>query len=231
MVSPTLLNVAIVTGLRPTESTFRFDMKPKANIELTFKTMTYSNFILRHDDRTTTNGFNEEHVAFFLLWLSAFFLCSKSLQVSQKFLIVALLLHEGSDGCLSKILLGEFYLFFSQVVDTLRKPPIQDRIPLFAGPFWFLQLWLNAIFESKLSTKPSQNVSRIIEAFRISHLTSKKDKINVETSFEEFYTYFSEISSNTPKLSPFISRLQGTEWKIQPFPCSSFGAQNKCIAI
>ncbi|XP_057446100.1 uncharacterized protein LOC130738185 isoform X1 [Lotus japonicus] len=231
MITPTLLDVAAIAGLRPTGSSFTFDRPVKKEIKLDYNHLTYKSFILRNHDKTSANVSDSEHVAFLLFWLSAFFLCSKSLQVPQKFVLLAQLLHEGTDVCLGKVLLGELYLSLSQAITSLQKPSGAEKNILFAGPLWFLQLWLNAIFETKLSTPSPQNVSTSIAAFRLNCLTPSKDKVDPETTFREFFTAFMEMTSFTPDLAPFAAPTTGPKWLVRPFPCESPGEQLESISI
>jgi hypothetical protein len=69
---------------------------------------------------------------------------------------------------------------------------------LLAGPFWLLQLWLNATFEPSLSTFGVINeehpdvVNRNIEGTRFLKLTPNGDRENIKTCFTNYMMIFSK---------------------------------------
>ena len=80
MITPTLLDIAAITGLKPTGEVFDYEVV--APISLRFDVgdshkPTYNNFI---DHHATSPGpmTTEEHVAFLTLSLSRFVFCSRS---------------------------------------------------------------------------------------------------------------------------------------------------------
>ena len=91
-----------------------------------------------------------EHIAFLTLWLSRYVFCSRSLQVASSLIPLARDLHENRRVCLSELLLVDLYESLRSVVLSLKSHTSKNI--LLAGPFWLLQLWLNAMFEPSLST-------------------------------------------------------------------------------
>ena len=85
MITPTLLDIAAITGLKPTARVFNHrDANP---ISLKFDIgdsgkPTYNNFIDYHAKTLglVTPG---EHVVFLALWLSCFVFCSMSMQIAK----------------------------------------------------------------------------------------------------------------------------------------------------
>jgi hypothetical protein len=94
MITPTLLDVAAITGLRPDGETF-YPTKASKNIELVYKENTFSKYIAENMGKEGEEVSDVEHVAFLTLWLSHFVFCLKSLQVAKMFIPMALQIHEG----------------------------------------------------------------------------------------------------------------------------------------
>jgi hypothetical protein len=78
MMTPTLFDVAAITGLRPTRPTF--DPKYVSQyFSFDYKTLTFSGFIEDHHDTKSAEVSDEEHIAFLTYWLSHFVFCTGSL--------------------------------------------------------------------------------------------------------------------------------------------------------
>src|SRR3954471_22812028 len=101
-------------------------------------TFTYTAFIQKYHDENNEVVSDEEHIAFLVLWLSRCVFCSRSIQVAKRYLCMANQLHAGTQLNLSQLILGEA----TDLVKNYKTGSL-----LFAGPFWLLQLWLNATFE------------------------------------------------------------------------------------
>jgi len=120
MLTPTLFDLAAITGLKPSGVTFRPDIKlKKVEIRPKMDVMTYNTWLSRNNKETGEVS-NEEHIAFLMYWLSTYVFCSKSLQIPRATLTLAQLINEGERVCLSKILLGSLYKNLSETVDSLR---------------------------------------------------------------------------------------------------------------
>ncbi|MCI46492.1 hypothetical protein A2U01_0067732, partial [Trifolium medium] len=81
MMTPTLLDVVAITGLKPTGGPYDPTNASK-NISLTFTKEAYSKYVAEQQGQDGEEVTNVEHVAFLTLWLSHFVFCSKSLQVA-----------------------------------------------------------------------------------------------------------------------------------------------------
>jgi hypothetical protein len=142
--------------LRPTGEVF--DCEAVAPVSLRFdvgdsRKPTYNNFI---DHHATSAGpvTEEEHVAFLTLWLSRFVFCLRSMQVAKHFALLATQLHQERDIALGQLILAYLYESLSEVVFQIRLfDPENSRKKnvLVHGPFWFLQLWLNATFSKDIA--------------------------------------------------------------------------------
>src|SRR3954469_13311210 len=81
IVTPTLFDVAAITGLRPTGETFDPNEMDDDTIGFNNSTVTYTAFIQRHHVTATEEVSDNEHIAFLALWLSRCAFCSRSIQV------------------------------------------------------------------------------------------------------------------------------------------------------
>jgi len=134
MLTPTLLDVAGLTGLKPTGQTFDPDSH-YSEISFDFSRLAYGNFI--KDQLVTTNAdvSNKEHITFLTYWLSMYIFCSRSIQVPKKFKTLAIQLHEGRDIFLSKLILGSLYENLNQAVTSIKEYQSGSSL-IIPGPIW-----------------------------------------------------------------------------------------------
>ncbi|WJX28405.1 hypothetical protein P8452_17131 [Trifolium repens] len=120
MMTPTLFDVAAITGLRPTGPTF----DPKyttVNHQFDFKVLSFSGFLKTFHDLSSDDVSHEEHIAFLTYWLSHFVLCTSSLQVVKRLVPLAIMLHQGLDVALGRLILASLYDSLGQASDMLKK--------------------------------------------------------------------------------------------------------------
>jgi len=108
MLTPTLLDVAAITGLKHIGETFDPD-NFSSNLHFEFTRALFGLYIKDHHETETDDVTNEEHIAFLTFWLSLYVFCTKSIQVAKGFRNLAIQLHKGSLICLSKLILGCLY--------------------------------------------------------------------------------------------------------------------------
>ncbi|WJX34088.1 hypothetical protein P8452_22236 [Trifolium repens] len=108
MLTPTLLDIAVITGLRPIGDHFD-PTKTGDKIEVNFKEATFSKYIAEKMGKAGEEVSHEEHVAFLTLWLSHFVFCSKSLQVARMYIPIAQQINEGRLFSLGRLLLACLY--------------------------------------------------------------------------------------------------------------------------
>jgi len=135
MFTPTLLDVADITGLKPTNDIFDPDIC-ESDITFNFKRVAFGNYITDHENTKTEDVSYKEHIAFLTLWLSMYVFCTRSIQVAKPYRTLAYHLHEGKQICLSKILLGCLYESLNQGVTDIREQVDRLMIP---GPIWLFQ--------------------------------------------------------------------------------------------
>ncbi|MCI24512.1 hypothetical protein A2U01_0045696, partial [Trifolium medium] len=108
MMTPTLLDVAAITGLRPTGGVYDLANANK-NIAFVINKEAYSKYVAEEQGREGEEVTDVEHVAFLTLWLSHFVFCSKSLQVAKRFIPMAVQIHEGCQFGLGRLILACLY--------------------------------------------------------------------------------------------------------------------------
>lgn len=146
MVTPTLFDLAVIIGLKPTGHTYDPEIESEDTIVFSTSKAAYSTHIAHYHNKDTDTVSDVKHIAFLAPWLSHSVFFSKSLQVAKKYLTLANQLHVGHNICLSEMVLESLYESLSDGVTQLKNLGEKGNI-LLSGPFWLLQLWLNATFE------------------------------------------------------------------------------------
>ncbi|KAK2442745.1 serine/threonine-protein phosphatase 7 long form protein [Trifolium repens] len=224
MMTPTLFDVAAITGLRPTGPTF----DPKyttVNHQFDFKVLSFSGFLKTFHDLSSDDVSHEEHIAFLTYWLSHFILCTSSLQVVKRLVPLAIMLHQGLDVALGRLILASLYDSLGQASDMLKKTDKGSHLA-FSGPIWLLQLWLNATFEPNfklfLPTHMESSVaSRQSEGARLALLRHRETNLTTRELFSFYFKTLLEFDEITPKNTPFVKRTIGPAWFRRPFPATN----------
>src|ERR1051325_5586812 len=164
MITPTLLDGAALTGVKPTGIVFNHTDHETISIKFDVgesKHPTYNNFI-QHHHCDSEEVSDEEHVAFLTLWLSRFVFYSRSMQIAKKFAHLAATLHRSENVALGQLMLASLYSSMTDVVGQIKsfgpKNPKKKSV-MVHGPFWLLQLWLNATFSADMKPFRQKKVS------------------------------------------------------------------------
>ncbi|KAI5398847.1 hypothetical protein KIW84_064290 [Lathyrus oleraceus] len=228
MITPTLLDITAITGLKPTGKVF--DCEAVAPIPLRFdvgdsRKPTYNNFI---DHHATSAGHvtDEEHVAFLTLWLSRFIFCSRSMQVAKHFALLETQLHQERDIALGQLILASIYESLSEVVCQIRLfDPENSRKKnvLVHGPFWFWQLWLNATFSKGIASYGMRRVAcppeeRHLIWKRLTPLTPIDKNFPDLQVFRLLFNIMLTRVDFLPSMAPFSHQTEGPAWLTRPFP-------------
>ena len=83
MLTPTLLDVAGLTGVKPVGQIFDPD-NHVSELSFDFARPVYGNFILDHHVTLSAETYDIEHIAFLTYWLSMYIFCSRSIQIPKK---------------------------------------------------------------------------------------------------------------------------------------------------
>jgi hypothetical protein len=224
MMTPTLFDVAAITGLRPIGETYD-PTQTSNNISFIPRESTFQKYITENRGVTDSEVSDIEHVAFLTLWLSHYIFCSSSLQVAKKFIPMAIQIHEGQQFGLGKLILASLYESIGTACDSLKK--VHDGSTfLAAGPFWLLQLWLNATFEKEMELiVPKDYVAfvnqRQIEGIRAARLTPLPKGLKYEQLFMKYFNVFFHLSTFKREHAPFVDRKVGHTWFIEEFPTTN----------
>jgi hypothetical protein len=161
MLTPTLLDVVGITGLKPTGQTFDPD-NHHSEFSFDFVRPAYGNFIIDHHDTSTAEVSDTEHIAFLTYWLSRFIFCSRSIQIPKRLTTLAIHLHEGKDIYLGKLIIGSLFENLNQAVVSIKEYPSRGSL-IIPGPIWLFQLWLLATFRTKLVVALPTRLSKAYE--------------------------------------------------------------------
>ncbi|QHO07710.1 uncharacterized protein DS421_14g466130 [Arachis hypogaea] len=155
MITPTLLDVAAITGLPPLREKILTTTKSTTGVKyaIDISSTTYQSFILNNRGQDEAPVSDDEHIAFLFYWLSGVIFCAWSIQVEVTYLPMAIMLAKGRKLCLAKLFLARLYLTLDWIKDLRRE---KKRITNVDGLVWFFQLWLSAIFESELQPRLTQ---------------------------------------------------------------------------
>ncbi|CAJ2642321.1 unnamed protein product [Trifolium pratense] len=207
MMTPTLLDVAAITGLSPLGDTYD-PCKASDTIKFDFRNKSYSKYIVENR-KTSDEVSDEEHVAFLTLWLSQYVFCTQSLQVAKKFIPMAIQLHECQQFNFARLVLGCLYESMRDACEHLKRTGDGSTF-LGVGPFWLLQLWLTATFHAELDLflpEPYYEESRTrqIEGTRLARMVPRERGLSYDVAFQQYF-------------NPFVDRPLGPPWFTHRFP-------------
>ncbi|KAK1646934.1 hypothetical protein QYE76_064739 [Lolium multiflorum] len=149
--TPTLLDVAMITGLdiaSPSPSAFKL---PKVPFTLSSKTECTSwGAYLKRYMKTKGPVTEREHTAFLNFWLEHFIFCGPSLAPTKNYLSLAYELAKGTRLGLGKLFLGEVY----RSLQLMSVKLFSQRTVKTGGPWWFIQLWAQLYFQNQIPDFP-----------------------------------------------------------------------------
>jgi hypothetical protein len=112
MMTPTLLDVVMITGLDISSSCPSAFRLPEVPFKLSSKTeCSNCGAYLNQHIKTKGPVTEKEHTAFLNLWLEHFLFCGPSLAPTKNYLLLAYELSKGSTVGLGKLFLGEVYRY------------------------------------------------------------------------------------------------------------------------
>jgi len=232
MFTPTLLDVAGLTGLKPIGHIFD-PTDSGSKISFDFTRLAYGNFIIDHHVTTSAEVSDKDHIAFLTYWLSMYIFCSRFIQVPKGFKTLAIQLHEGRNICLRKLMLGSLYENLNQAVVGIKEyQPGSSLIIL--GPIWLFQLWLLATFQTKLAVFLPTNFTKAYEDRSTEGIGLAMLQHGNRSSQELFYIAYKAFLGCdvlTPSLAPLITRDQGPTWIKKEFPATSIEDEAETNAI
>lgn len=240
MITLTLLDVAMLTGLKPNNRLGELSTADAISIE--FKVgesgkPTYNNFIDFHA-KTIGPVSDEEHVAFLTLWLSRYVFCSRSMQVVKQFTPLATQMHRGVHVGLGLAILANLYESLSDLVNQIalfdpNNP--KNKNVLAYGPLWLLQLWLNATFAEDIA--PFMGKHTLLPEIPTAALWQKLlplTPVDRTTPNEELFTTMFDImltrAEFKPYMAPFADQQHGPKWLAEaPVPIKAGGKNESTL--
>jgi hypothetical protein len=91
------------------------------------------------------------------------------------------------------------------------------------GPFWLLQLWLNATFPTELDIILPQmhyeeTAKHQIEGTRLALMVPRPRGFSYDQAFLFYFDDFLKLKEFKPSFTPFLDRPIGPQWFVHPFP-------------
>ena len=147
--TPTLLDIIMLTGLDVTSSANPMNLNTKNTFEFKTKSIGgWSGYITAYMGKGPVTP--REHVAFLLMWLEKFLFCGSSCGPTTNWQFLAEALVTKKQFPLGKILLGYLY----QILNNASAKIIIGSVVGTGGPWWLLQSWLNLVV-MKVVNRPS----------------------------------------------------------------------------
>ena len=150
--TPTLLDVMMLTGLNITASYRPFNLLDNASFKIETRTISGWKGYIAKNMKTGTVSLRE-HTTFLNMWLEKFIFCGKTVGPTNNTLKMAETLASGNPVQLGKHLLGSVYHLLHQVSAKLRA---DQPISNLGGPWWFIQLWLNKYMHKTMGIRLSK---------------------------------------------------------------------------
>ena len=150
--TPTLLDVMMLTGLNITASDRAFNFLDPASFKIKTRAIGgWSGYVF--ENMKTGSVSVREHTAFLNMWLEKFIFCGKTVGPTNNTLKIAETLASGNPVPLGKHLLGLVYHLLHQVSAKLRA---DQPISNLGGPWWFIQLWLHIYMHKTMGIRLSE---------------------------------------------------------------------------
>ncbi|XP_060206161.1 uncharacterized protein LOC132633648 [Lycium barbarum] len=199
MMGPTVLDIVALTGLRPHGEEVSVPLGVARDFPEYGKIkecMTYCKFLdVSMGAMAVTE---EEHISFLVMWLCKYLFCNYSVTMIEQCTKLAFALATGRKLALAPFVLSNLYHGCTDIVTG----DFDDA----RGPFWILQLWLQAYFpEHQPLTSGDGNPPTYGYALA--------DSVLIPKTFNQYFLFFNKCSSRTAaQFTPFSSRKSGPEW-------------------
>ncbi|GAU46482.1 hypothetical protein TSUD_402370 [Trifolium subterraneum] len=146
----------------------------------------------------------------------------ESLQIAKMFIPMAIQLHEGQQFGFGKLILGCLYENMRNVCENIKKTSDGSTF-LGSGPFWLLQLWINAIFRVEMDLflpylHNEEVARRQIEGVRLARLIPWTRGLTHQQLFLQYFDAFLGLKEFKERFAPFATREIGPSWFSHPFP-------------
>jgi hypothetical protein len=147
--TPTLLDIAMITGLDVTSSTNPMSFNTKNQFDFRTKSIGgWFGYVAAYMGKGSVTP--REHTTFLLMWLENFLFCGSSCGPTTNWQFLAEALETKKQIPLEKILLGYLYQMLSNASAKIATGSVVGA----GGPWWLLQTWLNLVV-MKVVNRPS----------------------------------------------------------------------------
>lgn len=132
--------------------------------------------------------------------------------------------------------MASLYESLSDEVAQLKNLGDKGNLLLF-GPFWLLQLWLNATFEASLPNKglvdedAEEILNRRVKGPRLAQLTPNDERQALQSTFMGYIMMFAKRHVSTLSMAPFAFKKIGPKWFNRTFPSLSKKHETKSLLI
>lgn len=109
MITPTLMDIGSITGVRPIGETNNPSRPLNHNFKFLSWRVAFINYLFDQHDANSYKVSDEERMAFWLYVYPNLFFCLIYLQVALGFLPLVIQLHEGRDVSLSRLIMAKLY--------------------------------------------------------------------------------------------------------------------------
>lgn len=143
-------------------------------------------------------------------------------------------MHAGRNIYIIQQIPGSLYEFWGESVKNLKTYQPGTNL-LLAGPYWLLQLWLNATFVPSLPTHNTINEEdedikiRKLKGTHMVHLIPNDEGPSLQASFSGYMMMFAKCYNITPSLAPFTNKTHVPEWSTKEFPASSIDQEAESL--
>lgn len=122
------------------------------------------------------------------------------MKLEKRYLTLANQSHEGRDISLRQLILGSLYESLGLTTEALKNIKPIDNL-LLAGPYWLLQLWLNAMLELSMDVqKPNiydETIkNRRVEGIQLAQITLTDKNRSDRDAFSVYFQMFANATTS-----------------------------------
>lgn len=210
MMGPTVLDIVALTGLRPHGDDVSVPLRTTKlasdfpRYQKMKECSTYCKFLDMSMGAVPVT--EEEHISFLVMWLCKYFFCNSSIIMFDQYTKLALALAKGRKLALAPLVMSNLYHGCRDIVT--------GKFDYARGPFWILQLWLQAYF-------PEHQPFISVDGNPPTYGQALADGVLRPKTFNQYFLFFNKCSSRTAsQFRPFSARKFGPEWfkrSLDPF--------------
>ncbi|XP_020080654.1 uncharacterized protein LOC109704314 [Ananas comosus] len=219
--TPTLFDVAAITGLRPHGVSISMSYNPDGVSEfedrLDLNDLAYSKFIRKFAGEFPAPVTKNEHTSFLLYWLCHNLFCTRSQKINRDFVPIAVGLSNGD-----RLALGPYFLAFvyREIFNSLKTLHSGDGIAISSGcgVFWFLQMFLQFYIPALCQSPFNPTSVAQFDSYGLALGCPQPMTLGQPSDFLTYFKIFYEPSPESAvSWAPFPDRLTGPSWFLARF--------------